>query len=139
LPLLKRTAALVFVIALAAYAAACAPKGEPAAHDDETPLVAPGASPTHAAAASDEERARADAELSARLNSLCGRAGGECGVALIHVESGRAVGVGEAKPLALYSVFKLPLAVAVLKGVEEGRLDLEQKEQDRRAQRARDA
>jgi beta-lactamase class A len=61
------------------------------------------------------------------LKSICERAGGRCGVAVTHVETGRGASFeGEAR-LPLYSVFKLPLAVAVLKEVEEGRLGLDQK------------
>jgi beta-lactamase class A len=58
---------------------------------------------------------------------LSERAGGEVGVALIHVETGRSVAFKGTSPLPLFSVFKLPLAVAVLKDVEEGRLRLDQK------------
>jgi beta-lactamase class A len=65
--------------------------------------------------------------LTERLKSVCARAGGRCGVAVTHVETGRGAAFeGEAR-LPLYSVFKLPLAVAVLKEVEEGRLRLDQK------------
>jgi beta-lactamase class A len=68
-----------------------------------------------------------DAELAARLKAICEKAGGRCGVAVTHVETGRGAAFeGEAR-LPLYSVFKLPLAVEVLKAVEEGRLRLDQK------------
>jgi beta-lactamase class A len=66
-----------------------------------------------------------DADLSDRLRAISSRAGGQVGVAVIHVETGRAVSVEGAKQLPLYSVFKLPLAIAVLKSVEENRLLLE--------------
>jgi beta-lactamase class A len=65
--------------------------------------------------------------LAARLKDICGRAGGRCGVAVVHVESGRGAAFGGDAPLPLYSVFKLPLAVEVLKEVEEGKLSLDQK------------
>jgi beta-lactamase class A len=68
-----------------------------------------------------------DAELSARLKEICERAGGRCGVAVTHVETGRSATFEGDTPLPLYSVFKLPLAVAVLKEVEEGRLQIDQK------------
>jgi beta-lactamase class A len=58
---------------------------------------------------------------------LSERAGGEVGVAVIHVESGRSVAFKGTNALPLFSVFKLPLAVAVLKEVEDGRLRLDQK------------
>ncbi len=64
-------------------------------------------------------------ELSERLKTICDRAGGEVGVAVIHVETARGVAIRGEKPLPLYSVFKLPLAVSVLKEVEENRLRLD--------------
>lgn len=70
---------------------------------------------------------RLDAELAERLKALSSRAGGTVGVAIIHVETGRTVTLEGAKQLPLYSVFKLPLAIAVLKNVEEKRLSLEKK------------
>lgn len=76
--------------------------------------------------ATDAEDER-DAELVARLQKLCERAGGQFGVAAIHVETGRSVSLQGDVPLPLYSVFKLPLAVTVLKEVEENRLRLDQK------------
>jgi beta-lactamase class A len=68
-----------------------------------------------------------DAELTERLQKLCDRAGGQVGVAVIHVETGRSAAIQGTTPLPLYSVFKLPLAVSVLKGVEENRLRLDQR------------
>jgi beta-lactamase class A len=69
-----------------------------------------------------------DAELVERLRQLCDREGsGDVGVAVIHVETGRTVALRGAMPLPLYSVFKLPLAVAVLKEVEENRLRLDKR------------
>jgi len=71
--------------------------------------------------------ANEEQELAERLREICDRAGGTVGVAVIHVESGRSVSVQGTTPLPLYSVFKLPLAVAVLKDVEENRLQLDKK------------
>jgi len=68
-----------------------------------------------------------DAGLSARLKGIADRAGGAVGVSAIHIETGRSASVNGATRLPLYSVFKLPLAIAVLKDVEEGRLQIEQK------------
>ena len=85
-------------------------------------------SPSPAANATQTQRQEsADAELAARLRALSARAGGNIGVAVIHVETGRSAEVQGATPLPLYSVFKLPLAVAVLKAVEENRLRLDQR------------
>ncbi len=68
-----------------------------------------------------------NADLAERLRVISSRAGGTVGVAVIHVETGRVVSIDGAKPLPLYSVFKLPLAVSVLKDVEENRLLLEKR------------
>ncbi|MDQ3919993.1 MAG: class A beta-lactamase, partial [Acidobacteriota bacterium] len=80
----------------------------------------PSASTTPAAQAQ-------DAGLAARLKEICDRSGGRCAAAVTHVETGRGAAFEGDTPLPLYSVFKLPLAVEVLKEVEEGRLTLEQK------------
>jgi len=71
--------------------------------------------------------AMAAAELTERLQALCRRAEGSVAVAAIHVETGRRTAVQGSKLFPLYSVFKLPLAVAVLKDVEEQRLRLDRK------------
>src|SRR5688500_10207780 len=68
-----------------------------------------------------------DSELTNRLKTMSDEAGGAVGVAVTHVESARSVEIGGASKLPLYSVFKLPLAIAVLKGVEENRFQLETK------------
>lgn len=119
--MLTRTA-LAFAVVVAVSLSACVNKGETGAQGP-TPAATPAASSTPPPA----QPAVADAELNARLKSICERAGGRCGVALTHVETGRGAAFeGEAR-LPLFSVYKLPLAVAVLKDVEEGRLQLDQK------------
>ena len=67
------------------------------------------------------------AELTERLRTLCAGARGDVGVAVIHVESGQTAAVEATKPLPLYSVFKLPLAITVLRQVAAKKLSLEQK------------
>src|SRR6266480_517094 len=86
----------------------------------------PGPSSPGAAAPSDKTK-NADAQLTERLKILCSRASGDIGVAVIHVETGHMALVDSARQLPLYSVFKLPLAVAVLKNVEERQLVIEKK------------
>lgn len=115
--MLSRTA-LVFA-AVAVSLCACVNKGEPGAQS-------PAASFTPAASRPPAPPGE-DAGLAARLKSICEKAGGRCGVAVMHVESGRGAAFEGATSLPLYSVFKLPLAVTVLKEVEEGRLSLDQK------------
>jgi beta-lactamase class A len=65
-------------------------------------------------------------ELEKRLIAIADLAQGSMSVAVVHVETGRAVAVNAKQALPLYSVFKLPLAVAVFKSVEAGRLKLDQ-------------
>lgn len=65
-------------------------------------------------------------ELEKRLIAISDRAQGSISVAVVHVETGRLVGVNPKQALPLYSVFKLPLAVAVFKDVEAGRLKIDQ-------------
>ena len=64
--------------------------------------------------------------LEQKLNLICSRAQGSVGVAVVHVETGRAASVNGNAILPLYSVFKLPLAITVLKQVEANRLNVEQ-------------
>jgi beta-lactamase class A len=79
------------------------------------------------ACAQESRPAAGDVALAQRLRALSRPAGGTVGIAAIHVESGRTVEVQGRRALPLYSVFKLPLAVVVLKDVEAGRLRLDQK------------
>jgi beta-lactamase class A len=69
----------------------------------------------------------ADAELTKRLTAQSASIADDVAVSIVHVESGRSVAVDGAKKLQLYSVFKVPLAIAVLKGVEEKKISLDQK------------
>lgn len=110
--MLSRTA-LAFVVLIAAGLCACANRTETSA---QKPAAAGTPAPQVSAA-----------ELAARLKEICEKAGGRCGVAVTHVETGCGAAFEGDTPLPLYSVFKLPLAVEVLKEVEEGRLSLDQK------------
>jgi beta-lactamase class A len=71
-------------------------------------------------------RGEAEVLLEQRLSSICERAQGVVAVAVIHVEKRRIASINGNAPLLLYSVFKLPLAIAVLKEVEANRLKLDQ-------------
>lgn len=68
-----------------------------------------------------------NADLTNNLKTIIDRAGGQSAVTVIHVETGSSASVNGFTKLPLYSVFKLPLAVAVLKDVEERRLQIDQK------------
>jgi len=78
-------------------------------------------------APSPESAAAADTALTQRFKTLCTSAGGDIGVAVVHVESGRTAGFEGGKELPLYSVYKLPLAITVLQEVEKQNLSLEKK------------
>jgi beta-lactamase class A len=99
-------------------------QGDEGRASDSSPVRALVASP-----APPEKLEYIDAQLTERLKTLSSAAGGDIGVAVIHVETGRTAVVNGAKQLPLYSVFKLPLAVAVLKNVEEKQLLLDKKVQ----------
>ncbi len=66
-------------------------------------------------------------ELERQLKSIFDRAQGTVGLSVVHIESGKSISINGGSQLPLYSVFKLPLAIAVLKDVEENRLRLDQK------------
>jgi len=78
-------------------------------------------------APSPESPAAADAALTQRFKTLCENAGGDIGVAVVHVESGRSAEFEGRKELPLYSVYKLPLAITVLQEVEKKNLSLDKK------------
>ncbi len=64
--------------------------------------------------------------LQAALRQIAEGVKADVSVAALHVESGKTIEVDGAKKLPLYSVFKLPLAITVLKEVEAGKLKLDQ-------------
>lgn len=61
-----------------------------------------------------------------RAQHIVQDAGGEVGFAVLHIESGEMVAVHGRAPMALFSVFKVPVAIVVLREVEAGRLRLDQ-------------
>jgi beta-lactamase class A len=119
----RRTSFVLVVAAAVVGTSACLNSGAP---EQSSGTATPSASPSPAASPSTSAPGE-DAALSGRFKEICARAGGECGVALMHVESGRVASFEGERRLPLYSVFKLPLAVAVLKDVEAGKLGLDQK------------
>ncbi len=71
--------------------------------------------------------APADTDLSRlqkRIAALAAAFDGDVGVAAIHVESGRGVAASGDRPFFLASVYKLPIAVALLRRVDAGTLAL---------------
>ncbi|HKO59659.1 MAG TPA: class A beta-lactamase [Pyrinomonadaceae bacterium] len=65
-------------------------------------------------------------QISTSLKTIIDRAGGNSAVTVIHVETGRTSSINGSAKLPLYSVFKLPLAVVVLKDLEDKRLQIDQ-------------
>lgn len=75
---------------------------------------------------STSDQTTVEKQLESRLAEIAKQAQGSVGIAVVHVESGRRVMLQGNTPLPLYSVFKLPLAITVLKEVEANRLQVEQ-------------
>ena len=67
-----------------------------------------------------------DSTLEAQLAAITGRANGTVGVAVRDLGSGRQLTINNGVRFPMQSVFKFPLALAVLHRVEEGRLSLDQ-------------
>ena len=111
-------------ISIVAFALATASACGQAARD--TGAAATLATPAEGVAAA-QSRETSVARLSERLAAISARAGGDVGVAVIHVESGNEAAFQADRQLPLFSVFKLPLAVAVLREVEAGRLRLDER------------
>ena len=72
-------------------------------------------------------QAKVEQELEQRLKTITDGAQGTVGLSVIHIESAKTISINGNAQLPLYSVFKLPLAIAILKDVEENRLRLDQK------------
>ncbi|HEU4769074.1 MAG TPA: class A beta-lactamase [Pyrinomonadaceae bacterium] len=60
------------------------------------------------------------------MRAICDRAKGTVGVAVTHVETGRSAGINAKAKLPIYSVFKVPIAITVLRDVEASRLKIDQ-------------
>jgi beta-lactamase class A len=65
--------------------------------------------------------------LGRQVTRLAERLGGRVGAAIVHVESGRTVTLKGAERFSMASVYKLPIAIAVLDRVDGGELNLERK------------
>jgi beta-lactamase class A len=103
---------LPFVVALG-LVAACATARAP------TPAPAP------AAAVEPATRGNLAADFDAGVDSILAPAGGTVGFAARDLGSGRSLGRNERQPFPMQSVFKLPIAIAVLHDVDAGKLDLD--------------
>lgn len=65
--------------------------------------------------------------LEQRLKTISDGAQGTVGLTVVYIESGKTISINGQSQLPLYSVFKLPLAIAIIKDVEENHLRLDQK------------
>ena len=65
-----------------------------------------------------------DTALEARLRAIVRSASGRCGVTAKHLGNGAIARVNASTPIPLLSVVKLPVAVVVLDGVDQGRWSL---------------
>jgi beta-lactamase class A len=65
--------------------------------------------------------------LESRLAALAAEAGGVAGVAILHVESGQHASLRGGERFCMASVYKLPIAIALLRSVDRGRIALDQK------------
>jgi beta-lactamase class A len=78
----------------------------------------------------------ASAVFAAAVEAAARGAGGAAvGVTAVHVESGRRLSVRGGETFQMASVFKVPVAIAVLGGVEKGTLRLEQEVEIRKSDR----
>ncbi|HEU4837341.1 MAG TPA: class A beta-lactamase [Pyrinomonadaceae bacterium] len=107
---------ICMLLLVAAFASACA-KSTSTAESIKT-----NESPSPIATVAQNQQ-----ELERRLKIICDGAQGTVGLSVVHIESGKTISINGSSQLPLYSVFKLPLAIAVLKDVEENRLRLDQK------------
>jgi beta-lactamase class A len=65
------------------------------------------------------------AVASPSIQAIAARAGGTVGFAALDLASGRSLGLHQDDPFPMQSVFKLPIAIEVLRQVDEGKLDLD--------------
>lgn len=66
-------------------------------------------------------------KLEGEIERISRKAGGVVGVSALHIESGRTVSQNSTLRFPMASTYKLPLALAVLHAVDEGKLKLDQK------------
>jgi beta-lactamase class A len=65
--------------------------------------------------------------LEKRIAAIAARIDGVTGVAAVHLESGKRVALNPAEPFPMASVYKVPIAIVVLRQVDAGKLSLDRK------------
>lgn len=68
-----------------------------------------------------------DAALIKQLEEIAKESKGKVGVSAVLIETGETVGINQAEHFAMQSVVKLPISMAVMKQIEQGKLTREQK------------
>lgn len=70
--------------------------------------------------------AKIDIELQQQIEEIAAEAKGKVGVSALLIETGKTVGVNSKERFPMQSVYKLPIAMAVMKQIEDGKLGWEQ-------------
>jgi beta-lactamase class A len=89
----------------------------------EVESVKPTASPTTSSSAN---VAKIDIELQRQIEEIAAEAKGKVGVSALLIETGETAGVNSKERFPMQSVYKLPIAMAVMKQIEDGKLGWEQ-------------
>ncbi len=93
--------------------AACAPNSEV---ESAKPTATPVTSPSPAKAA------KIDLELQKQIEEITAEVRGKVGVSALLIETGERVGVNSKERFPMQSVYKLPIAMAVMKQIDDGKL-----------------
>ncbi len=109
---------LVLVLATAAFASC---KG-----GVDIPTEFPTPEPPPAATPLPKAELKPDAELEKKIAEIAADAKGKVGVAAVLLETGESAGLNADQHFPMQSVYKLPIAMAVMEQVRLGKLDLEE-------------
>ncbi len=90
-------------------------------------LISLAASLLFAAAAPAQAADTATAALQREIGRIAAASGGTVGVTAVHVETGRRVSLRGGERFPMQSVYKLPIALQVLRLADEGRVDLDRR------------
>lgn len=91
------------------------------------PLVLALAGASNVTAQTTSARACAPSQLRERFEETARAAGGPVGAAAVIIEGGEAVSFNGSRRFPMQSVYKLPIGMAILRAVDDGRLKLAQK------------
>jgi beta-lactamase class A len=108
---------LLFILAVCAFTGCGWIVSEQAVPIEPVPAVSPSPTPVPE---------RIDHDLEAQLRQIVSEADGTIGVGAFHIETGDAVYLERHGQFPMMSVYKLPIAMAVLRRIDQGRYTLEQ-------------